>query len=217
MTRDTTARDATECLARQVAHAAGSFEHRLLGRAPSSITVASAGGLMTVFVHEPLAPVERRLVRDADGAARVRALHHDLFDDALDALVVEIRRRTGVMLCGAITHLDTATGSILKAFTTGPCVDLFLFGAGLPALGVPVDAHLRGSGTMSHEIPSTAGWSAGVSSAGLRIQEAIEETGNDVETRLEHETRLENETRIDHVERHRSRSCATTPGWIRDP
>ena len=130
-------------LARLVAHAAGSFEHRLLGRAPSSITVAAAAGSLTVCVHEPLAPVERGLARDAAGAARVQELHLELFDDALDALVVEVRRRTGVTLCGAIAHVDTATGSIVKTFTTGPCVDLFLFGPGLAALGVPVDVHVR--------------------------------------------------------------------------
>lgn len=134
------------CLARQVAQAAGSFEHRLLGRAPRSVTVTAGDGWMTVSVHEPLVPVERGLARHAQGAARVRALHRDLFEESLDALFAEVRRRTGVVLHGGITHVDAATGSILKTFTTAPCVDLFVFGAGLPALGVPVDAHVHARG-----------------------------------------------------------------------
>ncbi|NCX99879.1 MAG: hypothetical protein EBX35_15220 [Planctomycetia bacterium] len=59
MTAHSTAR-----LARQVAHAAASFEHRLLGRSPGSIMVATAAGCLTVCIHEPLAPVERRLAHD---------------------------------------------------------------------------------------------------------------------------------------------------------
>jgi hypothetical protein len=34
---------------------------------------------------------------------------------------------------------------VLKTFTTAAAVDLFLLGRGLPALGVPVNAHLQGT------------------------------------------------------------------------
>jgi uncharacterized protein YbcI len=136
-------RSTVERLTRHVAHAAGSFEQRLLGRVPRSVTVAAAGGCMTVCVHESLSPLERRVALDPRGARRVCALHEDLFADAVDGLVGEIRRRTGVALCGAIVRVDVATGSILKTFTTGPTIDLFLLGEGLPALGLTVDAHLH--------------------------------------------------------------------------
>ena len=145
MTAHSTAR-----LARQVAHAAASFEHRLLGRSPGSIMVATAAGCLTVCIHEPLAPVERRLAHDGEGAARVRSIHRGLFDDALNARVDEGRRRTGVTLCGAIAHVDTTTGSIVKTLTTGPHVDLFLLGPGLPSLGVPIDAHVRAADMTCH-------------------------------------------------------------------
>lgn len=105
--------------------------------------MAAAGGCMTVCVHESLSPLERRVALDPRGARRVRALHEDLFADAVDGLVGEIRRRTGVALCGAIVRVDVATGSIFKTFTTGPTIDLFLLGEGLPALGITVDAHLH--------------------------------------------------------------------------
>jgi hypothetical protein len=139
-------RFAAACLARQVAQVAVSFEHRLLGRAPGSVTVTAGTGWMTVSIHQPLAPVERGLARRALGAARVRALHRDLFEESQGALIAEVRRRTGLALHGGIAHVDAVTGSILKTFTTAPCIDLFVFGAGLPALGVPLEAHVHARG-----------------------------------------------------------------------
>jgi uncharacterized protein YbcI len=134
-------------LARQVAHVTGSFEHVLLGRAPTSVSVVADSGWMVVHVHEPFTPVERRLAADAGGAARVREFHHYLFESSLDSLLRHVHRSTGVEFRGAIAHVDTTTGSVLKTFTTQTDVDLFLLGRGLPALGVPVNAHLHANGT----------------------------------------------------------------------
>lgn len=136
-------------LARQVAHATGSFEHVLLGRSPTSVSVVADGGWMVVHVHEPFTTAERRLAVDAAGAARVREFHRYLFDNSLDALLRHVQRATGVAFRGAIAHVDTTTGSVLKTFTTQTDVDLFLLGRGLPALGVPVNAHLHANGTMA--------------------------------------------------------------------
>lgn len=130
-----------ERLARQVAHAAGTFEHLLLGRSPTSVTVVAADGLMVVSLHESFSTFERRLAADEQGADRVRDFHQYLFDRSLDSLVGHVRRSTGVALQGAIAHVDAATGSVLKTFTTASAVDLFLLGRGLPALGVPVNDH----------------------------------------------------------------------------
>ena len=146
---------ADQQLARQVAQAAGSFEHGLLGRAPTSVTVVAAGGWMVVNVHEVFSAFERRLARDEAGRARVRHFHRRLFDATADALREHVRVSTGVTLRGGLAHVDTATGSVLKTFTTNPAVELFLLGQGLPALGVPVNDHLHstaasGSGAARH-------------------------------------------------------------------
>jgi uncharacterized protein YbcI len=129
--------------ARQVAQAAGAFEHLLMGRAPKSVTVVADGKWMVVSLHEAFSAVERRLVLDEDGADRVREYHRYLFDNSLDALRTHVRQSTGVELRGAIAHVDTVTGSVLKTFTTNPAVELFLLGQGLPTLGVPVNTHLH--------------------------------------------------------------------------
>ena len=132
--------------ARQVAHATGTFEHLLTGRSPTAVTVVGDGDWLVISLHEPFAPAEKRLADDPGGACRIRAFHDYLFEHSLDALVSHVRQRTGVELRGAICHVDMASGSVFKTFTTRPDVDLFLLGRGLPALGVPVNAHRRANG-----------------------------------------------------------------------
>jgi uncharacterized protein YbcI len=133
-------------VARQVAQAAGTFEHLLLGRTPTSVTVVADGDRMVFSLHEPFTAAERRMARDAEGAARVHDFHRYLFEHSLDSLIGHVRRRTGVDLQGAIAHVDVVTGSVLKTFATSPDVDLFLLGRGLPALGVPVNTHVHANG-----------------------------------------------------------------------
>jgi len=134
------------CVARQVAQAAGTFEHVLLGRSPTAVSVVVDGDAMVVHLHEAFTAVERRMSRDAGGAARVREFHRYLFEHSLDAFIGHVTRRTGVELRAAIAHVDVATGSVLKTFTTCADVDLFLLGRGLPALGVPVNEHVHADG-----------------------------------------------------------------------
>jgi len=137
-------------LARQVAQAAGSFEHLLLGRTPRSVMVVSHDGWMVVCLHESFSGVERRLAAKAEGSARVEDFHQYLFDQSLDSLRSHVRCHAGVELRGAMAHVDAETGSVLKTLTTGPRVELFLLGQPLPALGVPVDDHLRSDPSHRH-------------------------------------------------------------------
>jgi hypothetical protein len=137
---------AADRLPRLIAHATATFEHCLLGRAPTSVSVVATRNWLVVQVHERLTPVERRIARDPHGLCRVQDFHHVVFADALDAYIDHARRTTGVEIRGGIAHVDATSGSVLKTFTTHPNVDLFLFGTGVPALGVPVNAHLHANG-----------------------------------------------------------------------
>ena len=101
---------------------------------------------LVVSLLEAFSPVERRLAAHEEGAARVHDFHRYLFDQSLDSIRSHVKRSTGVELQSAIAHIDTATGSVLKTFTTNPAVELFLLGQGLPALGVPVNTHLHANG-----------------------------------------------------------------------
>jgi hypothetical protein len=98
---------------------------------------------MVVCLHESFSGVERRLATTAAGSARVEDFHQYLFDQSLDSLRNHVRCHTGVELRGALAHVDTATGSVLKTLTTAPQVELFLLGQPLPTLGVPVNDHLQ--------------------------------------------------------------------------
>ena len=133
-------------LARRVARAIGAFEHALFGRAPRSVTVVASGDQVVVSLHESFSPLERRLVDEPAGRCRVEDFHHGMFDDTRDALALHVRRCTGVALDAGIAHVDAVTGSVLKTFTTERSVELFLLGQGVPALGVPVNSHLKANG-----------------------------------------------------------------------
>jgi len=140
-------RVADQRLARQVACAAGAFEHGLLGRTPTSVTVVAAGAWMVVHVHESFSPVERRLASSGEeGAQRVREASRQIFEHTADALLEHVRRSTGVEFRGALAHVDTVTQSVIKTLSTGPVIDVFLLGQGLPTLGVPVNDHLYAAG-----------------------------------------------------------------------
>ncbi|MFM8434177.1 MAG: Na-translocating system protein MpsC family protein [Planctomycetia bacterium] len=136
----------TEHLARKVARAIGCFEHALLDRVPRSVTIVASGDRLVVSLHESFSPLERGLAANGRGCCRIEDFHHDIFDSSREALVEHVRSSTGVALDAGIVHVDAATGSILKTFTTDPAVELFLLGEGLPALGVPVNAHLHAHG-----------------------------------------------------------------------
>ncbi len=134
--------------AREVARAAGSFEHLLTGRVPTSVMIVADGDWMVVSLSEAFSTVERRLAANGqEGLARVRDFHQHLFDDSLDSLRRHVERRTGITLRGAVAHVDSVTGSVMKTFTTSPAVELFELGRAVRPLGVPIDTHLHADAT----------------------------------------------------------------------
>jgi uncharacterized protein YbcI len=136
-----------QCLARRVARAAGTFEHLLTGRSPTSVTVVANGDALVVTLHESFSPLERDIMAHGErGRERVESYHRRLFEHSCEAFRKHLRTSTGVSLESAISHVDGATGSVLKTFTTAKSVEVFLLGNGLPVLGVPIDSHLHANG-----------------------------------------------------------------------
>ena len=139
--------------ARQVARAAGSFEHLLTGRVPTSVMIVADADWMVVSLSEAFSTVERRLAANGqEGLTRVRNFHQHLFDDSLDSLRRHVERRTGITLRGAVAHVDPVTGTVLKTFTTSPAVELFELGRAVRPLGVSIDAHLHAATTSGDEV-----------------------------------------------------------------
>jgi len=134
-------------LARRVAHAAGTFEHLLVGRVPSSVTVVTDGEWMVLSIHEAFSPGERRVATNGNGGpGKVEAYHRYLFNQGLESLCGHVRTCTGVWFRSGAVHVDRETGSVLKTLTTRPAVDMFLLGEGVPTLGTPIDTHLHADG-----------------------------------------------------------------------
>ena len=139
--------------AREVARATGNFEHLLTGRVPTSVMIVAHADWMVVSLSEAFSPVERRLAANGRaGLTSVKDLHRHLFDDSLDSLRRHVEQRTGIVLRGAVAHVDPVTGSVLKTFTTSPAVELFELGRAVRPLGVPIDTHLHADATSNSDV-----------------------------------------------------------------
>jgi hypothetical protein len=59
--------------------------------------------------------------------------HRQLFANASDSLRLEIKRITGVEVREATAEVETITGTVVHAFTTGTTVQVFLLAHSVPA------------------------------------------------------------------------------------
>ncbi len=123
---------ATAGMAEQIARAASDFEFERTGRMPKSVTVVLGENTVVITLHEALSPAERALAQDPAGAAQVRELHRQLFDDSSESLRKEIKRITGVDVPEASIEVEPTTGTVVKAFASGTVVQVFLLAHGMP-------------------------------------------------------------------------------------
>jgi uncharacterized protein YbcI len=123
----------TTTVARQIARAAIEFEEQRTGHAPHSVTVVLGGDTLVITVHGALSPAEQALARTAEGAARVQEFHRQLFANASGGLRDEIRRITGVDVREAAAEVEPKTGTVVKVFTTGSVVQVFLLAHDVPS------------------------------------------------------------------------------------
>jgi uncharacterized protein YbcI len=127
-------------MARQIAQAASAFQEQRTGHVPQSVAVVLSDETLVITLHGALSPAEKVLARSPEGAAQVQEFHRQLFANASDSLRQEIKRITGVEVCGATAEIETTTGTVVQVFTTGTMVQVFLL-----AQSVPSD-RWRGSG-----------------------------------------------------------------------
>lgn len=122
----------TASMAERIAHAASEFEREKMGRLPKSVSVVLADGTLVITLHGALSPAERALANSPEGAAQVQELHRRLFDDSCELLRRQIKQITGVDVREATIEVETATGTVIKAFTSGTVVQVFLLANSLP-------------------------------------------------------------------------------------
>ena len=119
-------------VAQQVALAASAFERRLTGHSPKSVTVVLSDETLVITLHGALSPAEKALAQNPAGAAQVQEFHRQLFANSFESLRAEIKRITGVEVREATAEVESGTGTVVKAFTTGTVVQVFLLARTVP-------------------------------------------------------------------------------------
>jgi uncharacterized protein YbcI len=119
--------------AKQIALAAIDFEQKTTGRAPKSVTVVLSGDTLVITLHGALSQAEKLLTGTPEGIAQVQEFHQRLFDSASASLRQEIKRITGVEVREAVAEVETATGTVVKVFTSGTVVQVFLLAHSVPS------------------------------------------------------------------------------------
>jgi uncharacterized protein YbcI len=112
-------------MAQQVAQAVSAFQERQTGYAPKAVTVVLSEDTVVVTLHEALSPAEKALARTPEGAAQVQEFHRQLFKNSANLLRREIKRITGVAVGEAAAEIETTTGAVVHAFTSGTMVQVF--------------------------------------------------------------------------------------------
>ena len=120
-------------MAQQIAHAASDFEFERTGRLPKSVTVVLGPDTVVITLHESLSPAERAMAQDPAGAVQVQELQRQLFDSCSESLRRDIKRITGIDAREASIEVETKTGAVVKVFTSGTVVQVFLLAHGMPA------------------------------------------------------------------------------------
>jgi uncharacterized protein YbcI len=120
-------------MAQQVAQAISVFQEQRTGHPPKAVTVVLSDETLVVTLHEALSPAEKALASSPEGEAQVQEFHRQLFKSSVDLLREEISRITGVAVGEAAAEVETASGAVVHAFTTGTMVQVFRLAGRIPA------------------------------------------------------------------------------------
>ena len=112
-------------MAKQVADAITRFQTERTGIAPRSVTVVLSDDTLVVTLHDALSPAEINLSQTSEGANSVREFHRRLFETSVGGLRAEINRITGLSIREAAAEVETATGAVIHAFTSGTMIQVF--------------------------------------------------------------------------------------------
>jgi uncharacterized protein YbcI len=120
-------------MAQQVAQAVNAFQQQRTGYAPKAVTVVLSEDTLVVTLHEALSPAEKALASTPEGAVQVQEFHRQLFKNSADLLRQEIKRITGIAVGEAAAEVETTTGAVVHAFTTGTMVQVFQLAGSISA------------------------------------------------------------------------------------
>jgi uncharacterized protein YbcI len=113
-------------IAQQLALVASALQQQRTGVAPKAVTVVLSEDTLVVTFRDALTPAEKALSRTPEGAAQVQEFHRELFSSSSESMRQEIKRITGRDVREATAEIETETGTVVHAFTTGSMVQVFL-------------------------------------------------------------------------------------------
>ena len=113
-------------VAQQLAVVASRLQGTRTGHVPTAVTVVLGDDTLVVNLHDALTPAEKALAKSPAGAAQVQEFHRQLFATASDEMRGEIKRITGRQVREAAAEIETATGTVVHAFSTGAMVQVYL-------------------------------------------------------------------------------------------
>lgn len=116
----------TLTMAQQVARAASRFQQERTGVTPRAVTVVLSADTLVITLHGALTLAEQALAKDPAGAAQVQDFHRQLFASSVEELRSEIQNITGVEVRQTAAEVETASGTVVHAFTSGTMVQVFL-------------------------------------------------------------------------------------------
>jgi uncharacterized protein YbcI len=117
---------ANSAMAQKIAEAASAFEERRTGHRPTSVTVVLSDNTLVITLHGALSPAEKALALSQSGSGKMQELHQRLFANSSESFRQEIKRITGVEVGEATVEVEPASGTVVKAFTTGTVVQVYL-------------------------------------------------------------------------------------------
>lgn len=117
-------------IAEQIARVASRLQEQRTGHPPTAVTVILGEDTLVVNLHDALTPAEKALAKSPAGAAQVQDFHRQLFANSTAEMREAIMRITGRQVREAAGEIETATGTVVHAFTTGSMVQVFLLSQG---------------------------------------------------------------------------------------
>lgn len=120
-------------MAQRVELAAAESQQMRAGHSPSAVTAAVTDDVLVITLHDALSPAEKALAQTPEGAAQVQDFHRRLFQSSVDVLRSEIKRITGVAVREAAVEIESSTGAVVQAFTSGTMVQVFQLAGAISA------------------------------------------------------------------------------------
>jgi len=118
--------DVDRDIVNQLARVASELQQQRTGHAHGVVNAILSGDTLVVRFDDALTAAELALSRDPSGACQVQEFHRQLFLNSPEPMRQKIKQITGREVREATAEIESKSGSITHAFTTGTMVQVYL-------------------------------------------------------------------------------------------